>query len=56
MRLQKTCMPKCLENATMVLMKGGALPFNTLAETVAKNAIMYADALIDELKRTQTQK
>lgn len=54
--IAKNIMPKCLENATTVLMKGGALPFNTLAETVAKNAIMYADALIEELKRTQTQK
>lgn len=54
--IAKACMPKCLENATTVLMKGGALPFNAPAETVAKNAIKYADALIEELKKPQAQK
>lgn len=54
--IAKISIPKCLECATTVLMKGETLPFNTLAETVAKNAIMYADALIEELKNPQTQK
>lgn len=49
--IAKQMMPQCLSVATSVLEKGGALTFPTLAETVAKMAVDYADALIKELTR-----
>lgn len=49
-------MPMCHAVATNVLMRGGSLTEKTLTEQVAKNAVEYADALINQLKQKTNEK
>lgn len=47
--IAKEMMPMCLQNATMVILNGGKLPY-PFGKTIATDAIGFADALIKELK------
>ena len=46
----KAVLPQCIMTAQEVLAHGGRLPYNSLAETCASNAVSYADELIKQLK------
>lgn len=48
--IAKEMMPMCLQNATMAILNSVKLPYPSLEETIAKDAIGFADALIKELK------
>ena len=47
--IAKEVLPQCINAAQDVLLRGGRLPYNSLAETCASNAVDYANELIKKL-------
>lgn len=44
-------LPKCIETANQVLLSGGKVEGETVADAVAQMAVTYTDALLRELNR-----